>query len=258
MQKAPIAIVCLIIGLIIGSWIPRSELRILKEEIEGLRQEFQDCQKSKSEPSLMENVTSMLGMSGSQATKMSDHNSIRSDRSPVPKPVTSELVINPVEDQDGLPPDDIDIEISNAHDEKQIGEEGFQMKLEAARDLWKTRSAHARELLREELVLDEEEIRGFDNVITSINNRLEEEIAALASSVQYEDRLGTEDGAKIANRITGVLIDSYAELDAVFPTDWRENTTQETDIVNFIDPMVAAPFAQMYQPPMSQNSAEVE
>ena len=228
MKQFALPFLTLMIGLILGSWGPRSDLRIARTEISGLKTELRE----KSSRPLVTDVTKMLGVtSGRQAAPVAD--------SPEPAPAH---IPDPVSIQPGLPGDDLDETF------EEIGTpspQNISEAIEAAQDLWKIRSAQSRELLIESLNLTESEVERFDEITSEMNNKLRDEIARTVEELKSRETLTSEDGLKMVNHISGILINAYDQTDTYFPPGWRDDMNEDTDLLNFIDPSVAVPLLDL-------------
>jgi hypothetical protein len=116
-----------------------------------------------------------------------------------------------------------------------------------ASELWKTRSAVARNSFLSNTGMKGEEEATFDVLVEAMNLRLEDRI------LQWSDYLGTkkainpEDGVRLINDLSSVLVLTYDEFDRRLPAGWREKAGENFQLFDFIDPEVAMPLADVEQ-----------
>jgi hypothetical protein len=222
MKQFALPFLTLMIGLLVGSWGPKSDLRIANLEIARLKLEG-----PKNEPSSrsMMDVTKMLGVAAPARSPN------RSDRKP---PRTPDVETDKKSEVNETPSPSLTPPIIE-------NQEDFKKAIDAARDIWLARSAQARQLLIEQLKLTEQEAREFDKLTKTMNEKLQKQIQKTVDSLKANDTFLPEDGMMMVHEISGVMLDVYSEADKVFPADWRYNVTEDSDLINFIDPEVALP-----------------
>jgi len=234
MKSIIIAVIAGTFGLIIGAWIPQSELRVKDLKIDQLEEKLADCD-TRITPMIGE-LTKMLGVNQDKTQKIKP-------RPPAPAstsedPLDSDIGEIPEDQQFGNGEFDFD-------DPAFDGAESMEDALEIASGLWDVRRKQAMAVMVEDLDLTEGEIEDFEQNMDTMNRKLEEEIENFANQLADQDTPSPEDGLRIAHGVAGILLESYDEMDEIFPEDWRQNTGPETGPMNFIDPMVARPFLEL-------------
>jgi len=237
-------IITLVLGLIIGAWVPQSELRVVKNEMDRMKKENARVQQSKGNNPIVGNVTQMLGMQSLPEQKSSAEGiARRSSNSPRPKP---DLTFDDTGKEESPSPQEMDTVAGPAEGETPPAvDHDFYEAIELARDAWRVRAAHSRQVLSENLELTDREMESFDRTIVEMNNKLEDQIIDLAESMITKEEITTEDGLVMLHSVSGVLLETYTGLDDVLPPDWRFRTGTEADLINFIDPVVATPLGNL-------------
>ncbi len=220
------AVVLFIIGMAIGAWGPRSDLRIARQKIRELER-TRASTAPKEEASAMPNITQMLNIPRQPVSPRP-----RPTRAPVPTP---DPAVTPQENV----PDETDSE------DATMSPDDFREGIAAAHDLWTMREAQARQLLIESLELTESEAREFDARIEAMNGELTRRIEDAVATMKDKEMLTTQDALTLAHGISGVLLDTYEDLDEVLPDNWQSRATADSDLPNFIDPMVGLPLIEL-------------
>lgn len=227
----------MVLGLVIGAWVPQSDLRVVKNELANLKKECAKGQKSGSSNQIVGNVTQLLGVQAPADSQKSPKNPPK--RPTVTLSDNTEQVPGP-ESDDAVP-----IESSeNGPTAKQTPEDFYEV-IDIARDAWHLRSTQSRQALAENLDLNDDELTSFDHTISEMNKKLEDEIIDIAELMVQKEELTTEDGLMMVNRVSGVLLDTYNQLDTVLPDMWRDQTGNEADLINYVDPTVAMPLGNL-------------
>lgn len=223
-MKYGIAVTALIAGLMLGSWWPRSDLRIARNKISKLEAEL--AQKDKRYHSMLSDVTRMLNVTASPRRVENR------ERHPVPM-----ITVVPAEPVRQVPDARFEPDMENF--------ESLDEYFESARELWNIRVSMARESLLESLDLTDPEVAEFDSLTAEMNRRLREQIQASVDAISEREELYPEDGLELVHEITGIMLDVYGNLDRVFPPDWRTRASGDVELFSFIDPMVAEPFLDL-------------
>jgi hypothetical protein len=227
-MKYGVVIIAVLVGFFLGSWWPRADLRIAKNQIESLKNDL--VRKEQSRQTMLANVTRMLGTAASMGRKPSEP--VQSK----PRVATSSPVIpetDPVPSETSLP--DFD------------NMESLDEVFETASEFWKIRSSQAREALSDSLDLTEEEIHRFDELVDDMNLSLETRIGETVDSIILRGDILPEDGLVLLHDFSGVMLDTYADLDEIFPDDWRSNAPEDAEIFSFINPSVMESFLDLEQ-----------
>ncbi len=226
MKHILVAVILFIVGMAIGAWGPRSDLRIAKQKIRELER-AKPAPSANEESSGMPNITQMLNIP-------------RQPASPRPRPTRV-----PTPTTDPAAPTQVVVPDETVSENGAFSPEDFREGIEAAHDLWKMRESQARQLLIEALELTESESREFDERIEAMNEELRRRIENAVTTMKDDETLTTQDALTLAHEISGVLLDTYADLDDVLPDNWQSQATADSDLPNFIDPMVGLPLIEL-------------
>ncbi|MFA5193932.1 MAG: hypothetical protein WC740_24760 [Verrucomicrobiia bacterium] len=213
-------VLALLLGLVLGSYGPRSDLRRARDRIKELERKVskQDASTGK-----MQTVKAMLQVKDSEisAARAKPRKFVRP--LPPPKPATPEPTGAPATN---APP--------------RMGRDIAQ-----AAELWSTRVEMSRNSFIGNLGLNAQQTALFDGVTAVMNAQLEERIAKWAETLKQKDEMSSEDGIRMMSDLGNVLIKTYDEMDQTLPQGWREKAGSEFELVNFIDPAVATPLTEV-------------
>lgn len=212
----------LIIGVIIGAWWPQSQLRVAEKNIETLEKEL--SKKRQTIQPVVTDVTKMLGVTSSSKPRRFDEN----------KPVLPEKTPLPLS---GQTPSADDEDIWNL--ENELNPEDFESPeefLKEASDLWQARADVIRDAMIDTLNMTSSEISEFDRTMAEMNHAIEESSATFAESFRNRPEIGPEEGLRIVNGVSGILLNTYEKMDEFMPNGWRERAPEDAQPFNFIDP----------------------
>lgn len=213
-------VLALLLGLVLGSYGPRSDLRRARDRIKELERKVskQDASAGK-----MQTVKAMLQVKDAEisAARAKPRKFVRP--LPPPKPVMPETKETPATN---APP--------------RMGRD-----IAEAAELWNTRVEMSRNSFIGNLGLTKQQTALFDGVTAVMNAQLEERIAKWAETLKQKDEMTSEDGIRMMSDLGNVLIKTYDEMDQTLPQGWREKAGSEFELVNFIDPAVATPLTEV-------------
>lgn len=225
----------LLLGLIIGGWAPKQELRSTKKEIADLAGKLA----SREKDSRMDAFTRMVQIpERAQKTKPAA----------AVKPISVRVSASVGSDTNGLVTGSA-AAATNAVTEKDhalepkksdLSPEDLQARIEEAKELWKTRVEIARAQWIERLKLSPEEAALLDASVNAMNEELYASMQGLAASLENADTLTPELGTRFFNEMTTSLVKTYDDLDAFVPAEQRGEASK-LELTDFIDPAVAEP-----------------
>ena len=226
----------LLVGLVIGAWGPRSELRQLRDEVKSLRKLADD---SKKRENRFDDVARMLRISGTEANSVGSTTTKVDEKGGTNLPerlqevgVTNEVLHHAQKDA---------IEGGRKGEEKM----GMKERIEKAKEIWQLRSDMARSTFVSNTHLNEDETSKFDVLTEAMNMRLRDKISEWTQALKEGVELGPENGIRMVNDLTDVLVLTYNEMDGALPEKWRDNAGGDFDLTDFIDPSVAEPLIEV-------------
>jgi len=231
----------LLLGLLIGGWGTRSELRTAKDELRDTKKLLQQTKK-RGGGSDVGQVTRLLGIDGQ--TERHSRNPAQDDQK---------------DDAKGGPPDPVDAEDltatagagqspgSNETEERvrdRNQQRNMEEEIETAIELWKLRSEIARSTFLSNGNFSDEAAGNFDVLIEAMNIRLAHTMETWAADVETKE-VTAEDGIRLMGEVTGALVLTYDEMDRKLPQNWRNTGGKSMQLMDFIDPSVARPLIRV-------------
>ena len=222
----------LLLGLAIGGWAPKEELRARQRETDDLRKKLSESDKeSRSDvfTSLVK-IPSRTTPSGDKPHALARAKGRRDAPAPTEGAAPTGAVAAaaapaaPTADKPATPPKPEDL----------------KARIEEAKELWKTRVDIARAQWIDRLKLNQDGTAQFDESINSMNERLYASMQSVADRLAATDTLTPEDGTRAFNDMTSALVQAYDDLNAIVPEDLRGEVAK-TELTDFIDPAVAEP-----------------
>lgn len=225
-------VVALLVGLVLGAWGPRADLRKAREQINNLEKKQRAHTATASR---MEGVKAML--------KLPDQSAAASKPRPQAQPPKAKPTTEPRKEK--KPPQrSVQITIgTGASATNKSG--GLEKDLSNAYDLWTTRVELARNSFITNVGLNNEQAAVFDGLTATMNAQLESAITRWTDTLKQKDAMTSEDGVRMMNDLSGVLINAYQEMDQTMPAGWRNKAGDGFDLVNFVDPGVAMPLVEV-------------
>lgn len=231
MKSIPWLALALILGLVLGGWGPRADLQQARAEIARLKAEARQAARPRAELGAISAFLPVPGANGPAA---------RNRTAPVTRSPRSR---RPAESDPGeehretAPPP--------APPGRPAGEERFEEQIRKAAELWRTRAELARSTFIANVTTTEDEGVLFDATMETMNARLAESLQRWADTLKQEQTLSPETGVRMMNDLSGTLVQTYDELDAGLPEGWRAKAGESFQLLDFIDPEVAMPLADV-------------
>ncbi len=217
-MKTALAIVAaLLVGLVVGSFRIQSELRAARDEIKSLQQQL------RARPRRTEGLRDITSFLRVPVTSTPPAESV------VPAPVSEPTGTNDV--------------ASPAPAPRAPRTENFEQQIQAAVELWKTRSELARSTFLGNLNASPVQTQMFDQTIAGMNEQLGEKIKRWAEYLKDQPTPTAETSLRMMNDLGGTLVSAYDELDRVLEPNWRTKAGSEFQLFDFINPEVALPLA---------------
>lgn len=217
--------VALLLGLALGAWPAKNELKQLREETEKLRKE---AKSRAAGAGTLGQLTQIMRIP---------------DQAPPPKPAAAKpAATNTAAAADGdatnrpprrRPP--------FAEMRPRPGDDrSMRERIDAGMDAWRMRSDIARNNFVSKAGFDAAQAAQFDVLTQAMNLRLKDRLGKFAGEVKDGKKITPESGARIINDLSGAVVMTYDEMDRTLPA-WREGDVGRFDMADFIDPSVAEP-----------------
>lgn len=218
----------LLLGLVIGGWAPKEELRAAKKQVADLTAKLAERDKD----SRLDTFTRMIKIP---------------ERATSPAPTTPSSATAAASRQPTNSLSQTAASATNASsaasapaDGKKAAPEDLRARIDEAKELWKTRVDVARAQWIDRLKLSPDEAARFDDALNTMNENLYNAMQRLADGLSAEDTLTPETGVRAFNEMTASLVTAYDDLSAVIP-EARRDEAAKMELTDFIDPGVAEP-----------------
>ena len=223
----------LLLGLVIGGWAPKEELRSAKKEVADLSQKLA----SREKDSRMDAFTRMVQIPDrAQKVKPAPRPSPRPEAPPAPadaalQPAATNAPADAAPQGAAHPP---------WKKERELTPEDLRARIDEAKELWKTRVEIARAQWIDRLKLTPEAAALFDDSINAMNENLYLSMQNLAATLENAESLTPELGTRFFNEMTSSLVQTYDDLNAIVP-EGQLGEAAKIELTDFIDPAVAEP-----------------
>jgi hypothetical protein len=234
MKSAFAVCAALLLGLVLGSWALRSDLREARRQADELRRELD--RRGRSTQGL-DGIATMLripdaGAAGRRASSLTGTGMVAAATGRV--------------DSASGPTGKTAVALGDARRFQRPPPEQFRERLETAAAAWKTRSDLARSAFVSNVAPSDEAAARFDVIIAAMNMRLSNSVQSWVQSIrQNEQAAAPETGVRMFHDLSGALVLTYDELDQSMPAGWREKAGPEFKVMDFINPEVVLPLADV-------------
>ncbi len=232
----------LLLGLLIGGWLPKKELKNAQTKIRELELNQSVKEGSDGRSSRFNSLTSIIR--GPDTGHQHRRRQTPPDQSPATTqepqsetgdPGTDSLAANQLQPVDDLQESD---SATTTHQPSEPID--MQNHIEEAKELWKTRVQIARAQLIDQLRLNTDQTAAFDNAINNMNENLYHTIQDIADTVEASGDFSPELGVRAINAMTAAMVETYDSLAAAIP-EHLHNEAAAIELTDFIDPAVADP-----------------
>lgn len=229
------SLLTLLTGMILGAWGPKADLRRANAEIEQLQKQAHSRKGNTS----LDGITAMLRIPENGAAKPSRHEvtvsshatiAASSNQAPVATVRFSSRPRPGPTDDDQSPPTD---------------PQTLQERLRIASEVWKARADLARSGFVSNVTTSEVQSSQFDLVVADMNLRLGTAIREWVDTIKEQKDLTPETGIRMMSALSGELVQTYDQLDAAMPADWRQHAGDKFQVFDLIDPQVAMPLTEI-------------
>lgn len=224
----------LLLGLIIGGWAPREELRAAQKQVTDLSSKLADKEKD----SRMDMFT--------RFAKIPDR-ATQQKRPPTPsaanraETAAAENATNQVAEAAATnEPVRPRHRLFGPDRGKGNSQEDLRARIDEAKELWKTRVDVARAQWIDRLKLSQDQTAQFDESINNMNAQLYTAMQKLADELAASDTMTPETGIRTFNEMTSILVETYDNIGAAIPED-QAGQGANMELTDFIDPAITEP-----------------
>ena len=237
--------VACVIGILIGSWRPRAQVRNLTRQLEESRN---GTSKQRADsPEGFDTFTRMVRIPDEAAKK---------PRFASNKPLFTGSATNsatmsaaPTAEAGGMTNAEESVAQAAPEEPRRHGRprrlepEDLRARIAEAQELWSARVDVARAQWLDRLGMsDEASARVFDDAVNGMNDRLHALAQELADEVAAgRRRVDHASGARFISEVSGVIAETYETISAALPED-KVSETGKMQLTDFVDPAVAEPF----------------
>lgn len=241
MKTAVIVIVALLVGLVLGNWSVKEDLRRTEREVASLRKEL--SRRSGSLQGRLSGVTSMLKIQDDEAGR---GRSVGVAGVPPSRTNVGVVGVSPSRSNVGVAgaPPSSTVKLSGEPGALRRNSE-LRKQWEAASGVWKARADLARSGFLATVAETDALAAQFDVTLAAMNLRMSNSVRTWVESVGQRKEFSSEDGIRIMKEISTTLVQAYDDLDRAMPADWRAKAGPEFELVNFINPEVVMPLADI-------------
>ena len=235
MKTLGFAVIAMVVGYLLGGWMPRTDMYALKTEIEHLKARMSE-KGFHGNPSLsgitrLLDVPEQAGGSGDDQGNTSEEADLWSDES------TGEVSSVSEEDAGAVP--------------EEVGQEleTFEARIVLAAEIWAIRSDIARDAFLSRINASDELAGRFDVLIEAMNVRIQDSISEWADAFRNESMPKRESALRMMHDVTAALVLTYDEMNQNMPVGWSRNAGSDfqlLQLVDFIDPRVATPLIEVH------------
>jgi hypothetical protein len=235
MKTAGWVVAALLLGMVLGSWGLKADLRKAKAEIASLKDQVRRGVKKQTH---LDGITTMLNIPQSRETTHTK-----------PPPVHGQISVGfHAEAGTNRPgrrphPGHGSVEYSMTTNQP-MPNRSMRENIETAANLWKVRSDLARNSFVSEATTSDSQVARFDVVMAAMNIRISNSIRTWVDFIKAEQTLTPESGVKMMNELSGDLVQAYTDMDREIP-EWRDKTEGNLNTMDFVDPQVAMPLTEI-------------
>jgi hypothetical protein len=230
--KIFIAIVAaLAFGFLLGGVSPRHELALAKKEISTIKSQLA---KAKKRDRLDGFTAKML------AGEFKNTNAVAGARQGSARHRGSAASNEPPSFAIGAEGSNTDDRAASRTNRPPMGE-----IIKRGANLWKIGYDVRRQQVINQARLDENNTAAFDTIIGNLNARLAARVESWAEYIRQKEFMNEEMGARMLNDVSGVIVESYNELQQTMPEEWLadQESREKFEIMHFVNPEIFLPIA---------------
>lgn len=217
----------LLLGIVIGGWGPRQDLKTARLEMERLQSV------ASSSDSTVRAVTDMIRIPPRETVAQETRDAETESPGSAPGAVD--------------PSEESQVAQAPTAVEEERTPRNLRESIDEAIELWRVRSDIARNSFIARARLNSEQSAQFDVLVTAMNLRLRNSIEQVAARFQAGEAQTLESTVRTVNQLSGILALTYDEMDRTLPATWRMVGEGTVDLTDFIDPSVAEPLIGVEQ-----------
>ena len=224
----------LLLGLVIGGWAPKEELRASQRETAELKSKLA----SREKDSRMDAFTRMV-----QIPERAQKTKPAFKPAPPSESHASVAGTNSFVGDIATAPTNAEVKLTletSVKTDAPVSPEDLRARIDEAKELWKTRVEIARAQWIDRLKLSPEAAALFDTSINTMNETLYTSMQGLADALAAGETLTPEIGTRAFNEMTASLVKTYDDLSTIVP-EAQLGEVSKMELTDFIDPAVAEP-----------------
>ena len=239
--------VACVVGILIGSWRPRAQVRSLTRQLEENRNGT--AKQRTDTPEGFDTFTRMVRIPDEAAKKPRF-----ASNKPLFTGSTNSAPASAAHAAEDGGMTNAEETVAQADPEEprrrgrptRLAPEDLRARIAEAQELWSARVDIARVQWRDRRgMADEVSARVFDDAVNGMNDRLHALAQELADDVAAgRRRVDHASGARFISEVSGVIAETYEAISADLPED-KASESGKMQLTDFIDPAVAEPFIQI-------------
>lgn len=221
-----------VLGLIVGAWGPREELR--EREKKAAEEKVKAAEEARTSRGAFKSFAQMVNIPD-EARRPRRRGQQKRPSKPAVVVSTNAAPAKAVA-KDEMPQE------ASAPEEpprQPPAPNDLRARIEEAQEMWRARSDVARAQWKAKLSLDAAASEKFDAAIDEMNSQLRDTMQALADQVANSDKFTQELGLRLVGDATTIMAETYDKLGAVAPG--ARTMVSDIQMTDFIDPGVAEP-----------------
>ena len=242
--------VACVVGILIGSWRPRAQVRDLTRKLEENRN---GTSKQRGDsPEGFDTFTRMVRIPD-EAAKKPRFASNKPLFTGTATNATEALAVSQAEDGGSTNAEGTAAQLASEEPRRRgrpprLAPEDLRARIAEAQELWSARVDIARAQWLDRLgMADEASARVFDDAVNGMNDRLHALAQELVDDVTAGNRrIDHASGARFISEVSGVIAETYEAIAADLPED-KASESGKMQLADFIDPAVAEPFIQIQE-----------
>lgn len=223
----------LLLGMVIGGWAPKEELRQARAEMDRLAAKLAERDKTQR----LDAFTRIVQIPDRATQPKSSRPPDVAARKPALRTDGETNAASRLAVTVSSPTNAVSAR-SDPRPEK-LKPEDLRARIDEAKELWLTRVEVARAQWVQRLKLTPEETARFDSAINAMNENLYGAMQNLANGLEATDTPSPAAGMRAFNEMTSVLVQTYDELATMAPEQQQE--VAKLELTDFIDPAIAEP-----------------
>ena len=228
-------IACLV-GVIIGAWGPREDLRDFKENVH--KEAMKAGKWSASRSAAANGFQSFTRL----ANIADETHGPRRNRSAVKPLFATNKPPAKVASATNKPPSKVAAGPTQppASPTERVSPRDLRARIEEAQNLWNARVEVARAKWKTKLGMDAAAAERFDAVLDGMNEQLYDTMLTMATLLSRQEKMTPELGLRLMGDATTIMAETYEKIGACVPAERRAEVS-EIQVFDFIDPGVAEP-----------------